>query len=837
MLKLLKIFFRNAKKQYIMIFLTILGFIVSISLLTVIQMVTVGRGSYANNHGKILNHGDLSIDFTFDKVKDINNQQNARIQLLDYLKTLQRIDYTYESIYRNQGNFCYVNSEAYVSESPILRFIDIDDISFFTQEISDTLSTDEVVLARNLTNRMPANIGDNIYISPGSEVFPLQLKIAKIVSDNEVFIQKAVESSYIFLDRLVLFNYLQISDESLQKFGYTKDTYLLLLPTVFYINGDENILTDIQNKAKLICESNGINANYFSFNRPEEAVAQVKNIYGNNMDSILSIFTILSFLLSCCSIMYLVYMILFNDILDINILKIYGLSTLKCAILVFLEVLLIILPAIILGVFSGFFTMQFVVSGTSLYGIMDLGIMELLISIRNIVIIAISSIALITTPIVLWANKLQIVEILRKNNSGILKKKQVFLIAILIAGWVLFVFSFIMDFKITFKLLGIIFTVILITFILSLLIIMCISIFKLKGLCALSLKFVRKSKLKVALLTIPVSLSILCIFVVVTCNYTLLNQADKAIMDTKGYNMQIMTTNDGSDFLEQYLLELGVDSFFSKYDKACTITEINNITNKVETSISYYEKLPATEDMKALSKGIIVDAKLAYNANLKVGDIVKLETIYGTTETVVSSIYYSGIKSDFAIAIYNTTEQIEVTEKGLKNYYLLLNEDEKKQLKEFVDTNSNMIIVSPGKMIFGMAVLFLNNKFLINLLTFYFLFGSVIVVMYCTMIIYKGRLSAFYVYKAYGATRNILNRIVLLECTFMGIIISICGFILAIVITFLISQYSLPIGTNVPLLILIVVLANVIMYLSARVSLHALRLKDISIADMLRKQE
>lgn len=834
MCKILKrVFLRNAKKQNLMILLTVLGFIVSISLLTVIQMVTVGRSSYAKDNGRVLNHGDLSINFMFDKVNDINSQQSSRLQLLNYLQTLENIDFTYECIYKNQGNFCYVNSDAYVSESPILRFINIDDIDFFTKEIKNSLLPDEVVLARNLTNRMPAKAGDTIYISPGSEVFPLQLKIAGIVSDNEVFIQDAVENSYIYLDKSALYRYLQITDEKLQKFGYTQETYLLILPTVFYINADDDVLSEIQNMADYICEINGISNNNYSFGRPADAVSQVKKIYGN-MDIILSVFTILSFLLSCCSILYLVYMIIFNDISDINILKIYGLSRKKCAIIIFLEVIFFLSPAIILGIIIGFINMKFIISGTSLYGIMNLGSKELLFSIMNIVLVAMSSIALITIPLVYFANRIRITDTLRQQNSGILLKKQVCGIAALISLWVIVIFSYITNAKIAATLLGIILGVVLIVFMLSFFVIFIFSLFNFKGVYGLSQNFIRKNKLKVALLTVPVSLAILCIFVVITCNYTLLNQADQTIENIKGYNMQIMTTNNGSELLEEYLKDEKISLYFSKYDSACTVIEINDNASKVETSISYYDKVPMIADMQYLKRGVIVDINVANNAKLKVGDILKLETPYGIIENEVSSIYHGGMKSDFSIAVY--TENM-TNNKDFRTYYLNLSKGEENKLKNFVDINDEMIIVSPSKMIFGMAVLFLNNKFLLNLLTFYFLLGTIIVVIYCTMIIYKGRVPSFGIYKAYGANAKIINKIVMLECAFMGIIISVCGLVLALGITFLISQYSLPIGINVPLLFFIIALVNIITFGAAKASLHSLKLKDISISDMLRRQE
>lgn len=837
MFRILKnVFFRNARKEYRMILLTILGFMVSVSLLTVIQMITVGRSSYAKSHGEVLNHGDLSVDFRFDSSVDMSSQQNARMQFLDYVGTLEQIDAAYESIYKNEGNFCYVNSNAYVSEAPILRFIDMRDIGFFTQEINNPLTADEAVLARNLTRRMPAEIGDDIYISPGSEVFPLRLHIAGIASDNEVYIQEAVENSYIFLDRSALFKHLQIMDETLEQKGYTKESYLLLLPTIFYVNGSQEVLTEIQDKAIQICESNGISRNAYTFHRPKDAAAQVKQIYGT-IDMILSVFTILSFLLACCSVLYLVYIIVFNDIREINILKIYGLTSIKCTVLVFAEIWILLAAAILPGTVFGYFTMRFVVSETSLYGIVSMGMKEVLISVFQVVFIASASIAFITIPLIFFANKIKITEVLRQETTERLTKKQTCLLMVLMIVWILLIFSFITDFKITVIMLGAILGVTLMTLLLSLLVITCFLIIRFRGIPALSRKFMKKNQLKVSLLTVPVSLSVLCIFLVITCNYTLLNQADQTILASKGYNMQIMTTTEGAKLLEKHLDEMGEDTYFSKSDEACTITFLNQKESSVETSISYYDRVPGVADMQPLKEGAVVDWNVAVNANLQIGDTVEIETQGGMIKTIVSGIYRGEVRPDFRIAVLRDKKQSVMADRTLINYYLSLSPQEQEQLKGYVDANSNMIIVNAGKIIFGMAALFMNHKFLLNLLTCYFLLDVVIVVIYCTMILYRTRIPAFYIYKACGASKKVISRIVLFECIFMGMVISICGLIVSSVITFLVGKYCLPIGSDLPLLCFIAVLANGIMCLAAFVSLRALKLKDLSVADMLRGQE
>lgn len=827
------ILIRKAKNQKAMIILTMLGFAISLSLITVIQMISVGTSSYAKNNGQVLNHGDICIDFTFDKVNNLDSQQKARIQFLDYLQSLDNIDYTYEHVYENRGNLCYVNSDAYVSESPILRFIDMNKIYFFTSELKKKLSIEDAVLARNLTNRMPANIGDSIYISPGGNVFPLQLQISDIILDNEVYIQKAVENSYIFLDRSVMFQYLQITNESLEKSGYTKENYLFLLPTIFYVNGEEKMLSIIENEVKSICKSNSIGENFFKINKPQDARIQIKKIY-NMMDSILSIFAIFSFLLSCCSIIYLVYMILFDNLSDINILKIYGLNDTKCILLIFAEVLLFLLPAIFIGIISGYFTMKLVVSGTSLYGIMKLGVSEIIISICNIIFIVLLSIAVITIPLVIFVNKLKITGILRKQYSSILLKKQTSIIAFLLLGWILFVFSFATEFKIAIILLTCIVITILLSFLCTFLIIKLIPSFPYYGILCLCIKFIKKHKVKIGMVTVPVALMIYSIFIVISCNYTLLDQAEQSILKSKGYNIQIMTTKNGNQLLESYLENTDI-SYFSKYDDRCTITEINNIPTQVETSLSFYAEIPELNIMQPLKEGAIVNINLANNAGIKVGDVLRLKTPYENIEISVSSIYKENIRSDFSIAIYSSEKK--QGKNDLKNYYLITNTKEGQQLKEFVDTNDNMIIVSNSKMALGMISLFFNNKLLINLLTIYFIISSIIVVMYCIMIIYKERISEFCIYSVYGATEKDIRKIVFIECISMGIIACICGFLFAVGVTFLISKYSLPVDINLPLLILILISANIIMCLIAIISINTLKWKNTSVSDLLREQE
>ena len=821
MLLILKnVFLRNAKKQLIMIALTILGFIVSVSLLTLIQMVNVGRASYAQNNGKDLSHGDIAIHYTFDGVQDLDAQEKCRSQLFEYLNNLEGIDYTYESIYSNQGNLCYVNSDAYISESPLLRLIDINDISFFTQNVNG-LSLDEVVIARNLTNRMPAQVGDNILISPGSYVFPLQLKIGGIIPDNEVFIKGAIDNSYIFLDRSVLFKHLQISDDVLKEMGYTQESYLFLLPTIYYVHGSEDMLMEIESFAAQLCQSNGIADGQYRIWKPEDAAGQFQSIYGT-IDLILGIFTILSFLLSCCSIIYLVYMILLNDIRDINILKIYGLTTWKCIGLTFTEVLLILMPAVIIGILTGYYTMQFVVSGTSLYGIMNVGLREILISIRNILLIVMLSIAVIVFPIVYWGNKMKIMEILRQQNIGFMRKKQVYLMIVFLFLWILFVFSFVTDIKVSAIILSSIAAIILIVFILSYAIMALLTLIRLNGIAALAMNFIRKNVFKATLITVPVALVIVCLFIVITCNYTLLNQADEEIEKAKGYNVQIMTTMEGAVFLEDYKSQSGIDSYFSRYDEACTLLEVNHIEQVAETSVSYFSKIPNLQDMQQLSEGAVLDLGAANVMKVKVGDIIRIETFSGQEDVTVSGIVMSDMRSDFSIALYAPNQTLS---NEIQNYYLLLDDNELESVKMFVDCNTNMILLSPGKMIFGMAVVFMNNKFLLNLLTAYFLLGSIVVVMYCTIIIYKGRNTDFCIYKAFGAANSTIQVIVFCECMLMSITICICGLILSGGITWLVSRYALPVALNIPLLIWIVSGANLIVGFASAMSIRVIKSK------------
>lgn len=72
MLKLLRnIYLPCVRKQRVLIILCGFGLMISTALVSIIQMVSVGRESYASSYGRELNHGDLAVGFVSDREKNL----------------------------------------------------------------------------------------------------------------------------------------------------------------------------------------------------------------------------------------------------------------------------------------------------------------------------------------------------------------------------------------------------------------------------------------------------------------------------------------------------------------------------------------------------------------------------------------------------------------------------------------------------------------------------------------------------------------------------------------------------------------------------------------------
>lgn len=804
------VFIRCIKKQRVLVLLCAFGLLVSTSLLCIIQMIDIGREHYAENNSKVLNHGDLAVGFLVKGKTNLTQLEQVKIQLNNYLKTMDGIDYTYESICSNDDNFFYVNSDSYSGLAPVIRFVDFSKIDFFTDEIDGALSENDMVIAKNITNRCSVGVGDSVYVSPVGKVFPMKMKVSDIVLNKEILIQDAVENSYVFLDRKSIYKALQITPEYLEKIGYSEDDFCFTLPTYFYINGNEAAQNSILDQLKSICNENGVNFNQLLISKAEEAPQRISEVYGY-MDVLLSIFTLLNFIISCFIICYLVYLLLNQNIQDINILKIFGLSQKKASLLILGVVLFCFLIPIILGIVVGYFVMHTLVRETSLFGLVQIGVPEVLKTSIQVLIEDIFAILISTSAVIFCASKNSIVDILRKDKMKPMGKLQACLVCFCIASFIFIIFSIFTSVSTTAVFLGSILVLGILLYMLALLVIKLTTFIHIKHRFELSIYFFKRNSAKVALFTVPITVAITIMYMIITLTQTLLNEADQYLEKNKGYNIQIMTTDSGKKKLDSYLSQEGISDYFSQYDSWCTIKSINGAPIECETTVSIYTDIPKVSTMNALKDGAIISEKMARTANLKVGDTLKIETETGTQDIKIASTYKEDTLNNFQIALLDSEG---VVESSLTNYYLLLNDDASKNVKEFVNKNDDIIMISPSKMIFGIASIFIDNKAVIYLLDAFFFIGVVILVFYSVIILYQGRLNEFVIYQVLGKTKRQILIDTKLECLGLGIITSICGVLSSLLFTYIIGKYSLPITVNVKLLLVIIFVALAVMFLA-----------------------
>lgn len=827
------VFIRCIKKQCALVLLCAFGLLISTSLLCVIQMIDVGRESYAKNNSQELNHGDLAIGFLIKGKSDLVHLDQVKIQFNNYLKTVKGIDYTYESICSNDDNFFYVNSESYSGLAPVIRFIDFDKINFYTDEVKEKLSPKDAVIAKNITNRCSVKVGDSVYISPVGKVFPMKMNVTNIVTNKEILIQEAVEDSYVFLDRKAMYEALQISEDYLKQIGYTEDDFCFTLPTYFYINGNEDMQNSILAQLQTICNENQVNYKQLMVSKAEEAPKRISEVYGY-MDVLLSIFTILNFIISCFIICYLIYILLIQNIQDINILKIYGLTQKKAALLLLAAVLLCFIIPIIIGIVIGFIMVQTVVRETSLFGVVQIGAYEVTKTAVIVIFEEVFAILISTIAVVYCTSKNSIEDILRKDKVKPLSKVQACFVCLCIVSFIFIVFSMFTSVNTTAIFFGTILIIGLLLYILALLIIKLVTLFRLKGRLALSLYYLKRNSAKVALLTVPITVAISIMYIIITLTSTLLNESDQYLEKYKGYNIEFMATNTGKEKLDTYLNQEGIRSYFSQYDSWCSIKSINDMPVEFETTVSVYTSIPKVNTMDALNNGAIVSEKLARTSNLKVGDVLEMETELGKKKIPISSIYKEDTLNSFQIAILNSNDELE---SSLTNYYLLLNDDSLETVKVFVNQNDDIIMISPSKMIFGVASIFIDNKAVIYLLDTFFFIGVVILVFYSVIILYESRKNEFVIYQVLGKTKKQISNDSKLECILIGAIVSICGIISSIVFTGIIGRYSLPIMVNSNLLLLITVVAMAVMFLASLVINRVLASSKDSLSTVLRKNK
>ena len=777
--KIFKILYMRSIKNHVYIIIPILiGCIVSTSLLSATLFIIDNTDNYIHNSAKLLNHGDMSV---FQKIHESHSFYDLQYRNMNkefdfYLDNMEGIEYTFEQhLQPNINAMLNVDGGKSLIGNYWYRYINFEDLSRYA-DFDEMPAKNSVILCETLAKRLSANVGDIIYIKYNLTTAALKLPISKIIPNSEIILQEA-SLGYLMID---LSYYIEWFSNEHQEWlndyeelnGYYD--YNNLWVKKYYVDGEAETLKSVETKA------NEIYGEYARIIYISDVIAQGKE-YFNPTIIILSMFALMSFILSSIGLVNLLYIRVIARQKDIVVLKVFGFTNKADTFLTNLDMLILLLPATIIGIFLGYIVFVKMLEETTTMGHYSMSADSLIVSITKIAMIVLAAFVSLIIPNLYFVNKRKIAEVLRENSFSALMKRELIVIIFFSVTLITLLIHVLFQSSIVTKTFLVILIVAFITFLICIASTKLLFLFKGEYLARLSFLFLLKNKSRVPINIITYTICFSVIFLMVIANYSLGSMVSKASFKTYDYNIIITTDIENENMAKQF-----IDNNLASRNYYIIRGYYAHFNDSMGAELHVYDFANYEGKMKAY-----IDNKLSaipyYIGTFELTPGSGIELYVANSPKPVNLIVsdlpeYSSPFPEPRYAMAISSEGIELTDEAyFSSYFLNILSHEKALLFDFIKDNHGMFITNTEDNIEAELGAIRDYKYIFDIMTLFFIVCTFAVLLSSDIVTYLNRMKEFCIFYSLGATLNDIKKIISIE----NAVILIIGVIYGIIVSHL----------------------------------------------------
>lgn len=742
---------KSIKNHKWILTITLIGQLIAMFLLSLTVFMENNIRAFSIENAEKLNHGDMAVMQTNLWFGEERSKQR-NIQFENYLAAQTEIGYISEQrLAPSEDEILSVEGGKMIEGGSYwYRWIDFRDIDRYSIRQVE-VPRESVVLSKTLAKRLQAEEGDILRIYWGIRGgVPLCLPVGAIVPDSEIAMEDA-NKGYLFLD---LDYYKTWRNDRSVDFDHA-------WAKKYYIEGGEESLKDIEKAAKEIFD-NDVEITYV------DDIPKVAEIFFSLPIGILSFFTIFCFVVSGFSLKSLLSIIVISREKEVAILNVYGLSKVGSVLFYLSEILIRILPVWLFGVMAGLLCCKILLEVTTTLGIFCLTFGLLVKAIGKIMCIYLLVVMVFTFSDIIMAGIRKPIDVL-KDRGEIINKK--YMIPTVL--WVGLMCVFLNQFGVLSEMLMKVIVGLFIAYLFFVVFMKSFYLFWFHGYIQLGIIFLRKNKNKVPMQIMVYTVCFVMSFITILFSGHLSRAADTDILHQGDYNVKISIVNDKNLYVEQFLEREHVENYYMIY--AYRAKYENTLFELQIFDFDHYNGIM----LEKISDQMNVTGYFHKSYGLEPGsDIcINIKESDVLVPLVVGDISYSAaFMGGRSRAMAITKEGMELT--GIPDrttYFVNLSKEQKESLKEYVAKEPELM-VSYAEDIVSNATSGMSDCIIIfNIISANFFIVTIIVVLSGALITYLERTKEFYIYFVYGATRNVLHRIMLIENLVIAMVGTICG--------------------------------------------------------------
>lgn len=781
--------FKSLKRYKWILGLMMTGQFIVAALLAVTVFMVDNINAFSSKNARALNHGDMAIEQTNLWFGDeIYKERSKKFE--NYLASQTDILYTFEQrlILDEDAIINIEGGKTIEGNSYWCRWIDFNYIDRYSiKEVKAPKQS--VVISETLAKRLSAKEGNILNIHWGLKGDVLCLPIGSIIPDSEIGIQEA-NKGYLILD---LDFYKKWRNDSRIDFNNA-------WAKKYYIDSSYKKLTQIEREAEKIF------GNDYEITYQDDIPKVAENFFALPVN-ILSMFTVLCFIISGLSLINLLFIIANTREKDIAILKVYGLSKIKCFIFQVFEVLWMLTLSGVLGILIGYAAFRVLLNSTTSLGIYSLSINLLAETIIKIISIYLLSVLVFIIPYIAFFVLRRPIEVLR-DKSFAFKIKYV----IPTTCSILLIYNFLTQFVILSSIFIKVIVALGLFYLFFRFIMMAFYIINVKSYLQLGIIFLRNNKTRVPIQMLTYTICFTVLFISILISGSLNSLTTSNIMQQCDYNVKI-STNVNKVKIEQFLNKEHITNFYMIY--AYSAQYENTLLELQVFDFDNYEGIMKNK----ISNKINVAEHFSENYGLKSNSVININikninTFH--TFTIGDNSYNASFMGGQSRAMALSKEGIDfVGEPDRFIYFLNLSKAQRTALNGYIKEQSNILVSDINDIISNATSTIRDCKSMYNIIAIVFFAATFIVILSCTILTYFNRVMEFSIYFTFGANRKHLQKIMLLENITIVTIGTICGTFISYSLFKVISQ---SLGYQLHMDYLVVVALIIILVLMATVA-------------------
>lgn len=731
--------------------ITLIGQLIAIFLLSLTVFMEENIWAFSTENAEKLNHGDMAVMQTNIWFGEEQSKQR-NIQFENYLATQTEISYISEQrLAPSEDEILSVEGGKMIEgDSYWYRWIDFRDIDQYSIRQVE-VPRESVVLSKTLAKRLQAKEGDILRIYWGIRGGALLcLPVGAIVPDSEIAMEDA-NKGYLFLD----LDYYKTwkNDRSVD--------YDHAWAKKYYIDGGEEGLKDIEKAAREIFDDD-VEITYVN------DIPKVAETFFSLPIEILLFFTILCFVVSGFGLKNLISIIVTSREKEVAILNVYGLSKARSVLFYLSEILIRVLPVGLFGVMAGLVCCNRLLEVTTSLGTFSLTFGVLVKAIGRIMSIYLLVVMVFTFSDIIKTGLRKPLDVLKDRGESINKK---YIMPTVLWGGLMCVF--LKQFGVLTEVLIKVIVGLFIVYLFFVVFMKSFYMFWFHGYIQLGIIFLRKNKNKVPMQIMVYTVCFAMSFITILFSSRLNHVADIDILRQGDYNVKISIVNDKNLNVEQFLEKERVENYYMIY--AYRAKYENTLFELQVFDFDHYNGIM----QEKISDQISVTSYFHKSCGLEPGSGICINI----KDSDVSDIFLVGDISYSAAFMGGRSRAMAITKEGIEltgipdrtTYFVNLSKAQKESLKEYAAEEPELM-VSYAEDIVSNATSGMSDCIIIfNIISVNFFIVTIIVVLSGAIITYLERTKEFYIYFVYGATRNVLHRIMLIENIVIAMVGTICG--------------------------------------------------------------